>query len=84
MKNVLGFFIVVALTIGSVPALRANRIVLQVEAVATDAGMSAAFAGVVRLTNQVSGGATPIAVCTASDHRLLFTRQATTMSRMRF
>jgi len=32
------------------------------EAVATDAGMSAAFAGVVRVTNQVSGGSTPIAV----------------------
>jgi hypothetical protein len=54
------------------------------EATATDAGMSAVFAGVVRVTNQVNGGSTPIAVCTASDHRLIFTRPVITTSRKRF
>jgi hypothetical protein len=54
------------------------------EAVAIDAGMSAVFAGVVRVTNQISGGSKPIAVCTASDHHLLFTRPVTTTSRKRF
>ena len=53
------------------------------EATATDAGMSAVFAGVVRVTNQVSGGSPPIAVCTASDHRLIFTRPVTATSRKR-
>jgi hypothetical protein len=36
------------------------------EATATDSGISAMFAGVVRVTSQVSGSLKPIAVCTAS------------------
>jgi hypothetical protein len=53
------------------------------EATATEAGMSTLFAGVVSLTTQVLGGK-PIAVCTASDHRLVFTRPVATSSRKRF
>jgi hypothetical protein len=45
--------------------------------------MSTLFTGVVRLTTQLLGGK-PIAVCTASDHRLVFTRPVTTSSRKRF
>ena len=53
------------------------------EAIATEAGMSTLFAGVVRVTTQVIGSK-PTALCTASDHRLVFTRPATTTSRKRF
>jgi hypothetical protein len=53
------------------------------EAIATEAGMSTLLAGVVRLTARVVGGA-PIALCTAPDHRLIFTRPVTTTSRKRF
>ena len=53
------------------------------EATATDAGMSAAFAGVARISNQANGSSKG-AVCAASDHRLVFTRTATTASHKRF
>jgi hypothetical protein len=53
------------------------------EATATEAGMSALFAGVVRITTQVFGGKST-AQCTASDHRFVFTRPVATSSRKRF
>ena len=53
------------------------------EAIATEAGMSTLFAGVVGVTTQVTR-ANFTAVCTASDHRLVFTRPVTTSSRKRF
>jgi hypothetical protein len=52
------------------------------DAIATVSGMSAVFAGVVIVTSSPQGyGSNPIAACTASDHRLIFTRPATTTSR---
>ena len=60
------------------------------EAIVTDAGMSAVFAGAVGVNTAIEGfpgagnGSKPIAVCTASDHHLIFTRPVTTTSRKRF
>jgi hypothetical protein len=54
------------------------------EAIVTDAGMSAVFAGAVSVNTGDGNGSKPIAVCTASDHRLIFIRPATTTSRKRF
>jgi carboxypeptidase family protein/Big-like domain-containing protein len=52
------------------------------KAVATVSGMSAVFAGAVSVTNSPDGRESqPIAACSASDHHLIFTRNAGTSSK---
>lgn len=53
------------------------------EAIATESGMSAVFAGAVSVTGE-GNGSKPIAACAAPDHQLILTRPATTTSRKRF
>jgi hypothetical protein len=71
-----------------VEVLGDNRYLLltgRAEAIAAESGMPAVFAGAVSVTNSPEDpGSQPIATCTASDHHLIFTRPATTLSRKRF
>jgi hypothetical protein len=49
-------------------------------AIATESGMSAVFAGAVSVTEEENGSKS-FAACGAPDHRLMFTRPATTTLR---